>query len=72
MSQVTKEALNAYGPTRLQERLLSAKLGGTGTMAINPRNTGFCETCQSFKPAPKGRKKGWKCGDCDGKPNQAS
>lgn len=28
------------------------------------KNHGFCEGCQTVKPAPKKRNKGWRCTDC--------
>jgi len=33
-------------------------------VATYDRGRGFCETCQSMKPAPAVRKKGWTCKDC--------
>jgi len=56
------EALNPYTPTRQQEREASP---GIHTCLTNPKpHHGFCETCQRHMPAPRKRRKGWQCDEC--------
>lgn len=36
-------------------------------LKIGRPNQGYCETCQSYQPAPKSRVKGWQCCNCEKK-----
>ena len=55
-------AFNAFDIRRAHDRRLYAK--PSAILRVGGHNTGWCETCQSYKPAPKDRHKGWKCKEC--------
>lgn len=60
-----KDALHPFSINRIQEQRVAVSRSITTTTLIGRPNTGFCESCQRQKPAPKRRNKGWCCTDCE-------
>ena len=62
MSKVLDEAFDPSRRNKIHLSRLQNK--PVAVFRIGCQNKGYCETCMSYKPAPKNRKKGWKCDEC--------
>ena len=57
-----EDALSPFRQRTLHEQRLTFK--PAAILKMGKPQHGFCETCQTYQPAPKGRHKGWECDGC--------
>ena len=63
MGAVT-DALDGFGRSRLETYRVDYKPSALSLPIKGKGNLGYCEGCKSYKPAPRNRKKGWRCSEC--------
>lgn len=56
-------ALDRWGPSRFQDQTRASN-SSPPIVCFAKTKQGYCETCKTWKPAPKKRNKGWACTDC--------